>query len=74
VADNFALSWGIWVHEPSKILGVWVLGIPLEEIIFCVLVAIAIASAVLVFADREDKGFKVFEFPRKFFGEQPSPI
>ena len=67
VADNVALSLGIWDYDRSKILNVWVLGMPLEEIIFCVLVAIAIASAVLLFADREDKGFKVSEFPRKFF-------
>ncbi len=67
ITDNIALSLGIWVHDRSKILNIWVLGIPLEEVIFAVLVAVAVSSAVLVFADFEDKKIRMREWPLYFF-------
>lgn len=67
IADNVALSLGIWAHNRSKILNIWFLGIPLEEIVFFVLVAIAVSSAVLVFADFGDKGIRRRDFFFYFF-------
>lgn len=67
ITDNVALSLGIWAHDRSKILNIWVLSIPLEEVIFSILVAVAVSSAVLVFADLENRGIRKCEFPLYFF-------
>ena len=78
ITDNVALSLGIWAHDRSKILNIWILGIPLEEVTFSILVAVAVSSAVLIFANFEDKGIRMRKWPLYFFKitglTQPLPI
>lgn len=58
LAENPALRWGIWEYNPENALGIMVFGVMLETYIYCFLVPIAIGSAALVFAQREDNGAK----------------
>jgi len=37
----------IWKFNEDKILGIWILGLPVEEFVFCFLVGMAIASITL---------------------------
>lgn len=54
LAENPALRWGIWDYNPETTLGVTTFGVLFETYIYCFLVPIAIGSAALVFAQRED--------------------
>ena len=48
IADPFAEGWRAWFFSDDKVLGLWVLNFPIENVIFVVLISIAISSAVLV--------------------------
>lgn len=63
LADYVAIRWGIWEFNPQKLLPVWFLGVPLDELIWAVLVVTVISSAALLFADYERRGIKKREFP-----------
>ena len=52
--DFFAINNGVWFF-PNSLIGVWMLGVPLEEYMFFVSVASLIALITLVTAAREDK-------------------
>jgi len=56
IADPFAESWGAWFFTEEKIIGVWILNFPLENLIFIILVSIAISSAVLTFIYYQETG------------------
>jgi len=54
LGENPALHWGIWSYNEPKTLGIKVFGVFLETYIYCFLVPIAIGSAAIKFADRQD--------------------
>lgn len=55
LAENPALRWGIWEYNPDTTLGITFFGVLFETYVYCILVPIAIGSAALVFAQREDR-------------------
>jgi lycopene cyclase domain-containing protein len=57
IAENPALHWGIWTYNPTTTLGVTIYDVLLETYIYCVLVPIAIGSAAIKFAERQDRKY-----------------
>lgn len=55
LAEGPALAWGIWYYNDPKTLGVSIYNVYLETYIYCILVPIAIGSAAIKFADRQDR-------------------
>lgn len=55
IGENPALRWGIWSYNSDYNLGIKFLGVMFETYIYCILVPIAIGSAALKFAQREEK-------------------
>jgi len=49
VSDPFAESWRAWFFSDDKILNIWILNSPIEDLIFIMLVSLAVSSATLVF-------------------------
>lgn len=49
--DPFAESWQAWFFSEDKILGLWLFNFPLENVLFFLLVPIAISSVVLTLID-----------------------
>ncbi len=47
---------GAWFYTPSKILGLRILGCPIEDFIFIILVSLDISSGVLSFIHSEKTG------------------
>ena len=56
ITDAIAIHWNAWFFTDAKILGIWIINIPIEDVIFAVLVTIAITSAVLTFIHYKDSG------------------
>ena len=56
IADPFAESWGAWFFREETILNIWILNFPIENLIFMILVSIAISSAVLTFIHYQETG------------------
>ena len=54
ITEPVALKWRIWFYSQNKVLGIYVLGMPLESLAYVALVAVAIASATLVWSDFEE--------------------
>ena len=54
LAEGPAMRWGIWFYNIPKTLGITLWGALFETYLYCVLVPLAIGSAALIFADRED--------------------
>lgn len=52
VADPFAEAWSAWFFSEDKTLGIRVFNFPIENILFFVLVFVAIASGTIVFIER----------------------
>lgn len=63
IADPFAENWQAWGFSDDKILGLWLFNFPVENILFFILVPIAISSAVLTFIyyQETDKFNKLFK-------------
>ncbi len=53
IADPFAESWQSWYFNPDKSLGIWIINFPIENIIFTVLVSIAISSAIVALIEEK---------------------
>lgn len=51
VADPVAEAWHAWFFSPEKILGVWVFNFPIENILFFILVPLAISMFVIICID-----------------------
>lgn len=51
IADPVAEAWGAWFFTPDKILGLWILNFPIENILFFIFVPLAISMFVLVCID-----------------------
>jgi len=49
ITDPIALGLNIWSYSPEKVIGIWILGFPIEDVLFFILVPFAISSAVLIF-------------------------
>lgn len=60
IADPFAEYWGAWFFGENKILGLRLFNFPVENVLFFVLVSIAISSAVLSFIR-----YQALHWPRK---------
>ena len=56
IVDPFAENWNAWFFSSDKILGVWIFNFPLENILFFILISIAISSAVLTFIYYQERG------------------
>jgi uncharacterized membrane protein YoaT (DUF817 family) len=54
-AENPALHWGIWAYNPDTTLEITIWDVLVETYIYCILVPIAIGSAAIKFAERQDK-------------------
>lgn len=54
VAESVALNWRTWFYSQDKTFGIYVGAAALETFIYTVLVAIAVASATLVWSDYEE--------------------
>lgn len=48
--DHFAIQDGLWHFPPQEILGIWFLGLPLEEWIFISFIGMEISMLAIVFA------------------------
>lgn len=59
-----AERWGNWFFSDDRVLGLQVLGSPIEDLLFAVLISIAISSAVLVFIHRRQYGMLPFRHKR----------
>ncbi len=55
VAENPGLRWGIWTYNPNTTLGVTFFRVLFETYIYCIIVPIAIGSAAIKFAERQDR-------------------
>lgn len=55
ISDPFAAAWKAWSFNKDKTLGIWLLGFPIEDMLFAVLVATAISSSVIGFLCREQR-------------------
>ena len=55
LGENPALHWGFYSYNQPKTLGITIQGVLFETYIYCVLVPIAIGSAAIKFAERQDK-------------------
>lgn len=56
VTDPFAERWNAWFFSKDRILGIWVFNFPIENMLFFILISIAISSAVLTFIYYQRKG------------------
>lgn len=56
VADGVAESWHAWYFSRATMLDVFIGGVPVENAIFSVLVAVAIASSVVILGRRGQDG------------------
>ena len=56
VANPFAENWNTWFFSDNKILGTWIFNFPVENILFIILISIAISSAVLTFIHYQETG------------------
>jgi lycopene cyclase domain-containing protein len=54
LAENPALRWGVWIYNSSKTTGITFFKVLLETYIYCILVPVAIGSAAIKFAERQD--------------------
>lgn len=54
-ADAFAIAQGIWSFDDAHLLGVRLLGVPVEEVLFFLLTALLVAQALVLF-DRRPEG------------------
>ena len=53
VMDNLAITvWRIWGYEPTKIIGIWVLGTTLEEFLWTILTIFFVIAVMLVVKQR----------------------
>jgi lycopene cyclase domain-containing protein len=50
--DYWAISTRIWEFPPENILGIWIIGIPLEEYLFLIFVTMLISTITLVLKTR----------------------
>lgn len=64
IADPFAESWSAWFFTKEKILNIWILNCPIENLIFMILISIAISSAVLTFIYYQETG-KINKFLKR---------
>lgn len=56
IADPFAERWNAWYFPRETTLGLWILGFPIENTIFTILIAANISSAVLTLIHMESSG------------------
>ena len=56
ISSYFAQRLHAWFFNEDKILGIYILNFPVEDVIFAVLISITIASAVLVFINYQESG------------------
>lgn len=54
LADHVAVSWGLWSYSSNKILGLWVWGVPVDDLIWAVLVGFTMGSFIILYSDYED--------------------
>jgi len=50
--DHFAIKAGLWWFPESEILGIWFLGLPLEEWIFISFIGMEISMMALVWGEK----------------------
>ena len=55
IAERIALKSESWVYNPQKMFNTFIFGAAFETYIFAIFVAIAIASATLVWSEYEEK-------------------
>lgn len=55
LAEGPAMSRGIWFYNEPKTFGMSILGVKLETFLFCVLVAIGVGSAAIIFTNASEK-------------------
>jgi len=55
IAESVALNWRTWFYSHDKTFGIYLGGAALETFIYAVFVAVAIASATLIWSDYEEK-------------------
>ena len=48
IADNVAIRNQVWNYGNNKIVGLWVLGVPIEDLIFSLLISFGVSSSTLV--------------------------
>lgn len=70
IADYFAISNGIWSFDSGKVLGIWILNVPIDELIWGILVGIAIWSALFIFAHYEESKIPFSRWAIYFFRRQ----
>lgn len=56
VSDGVAEAWHAWYFSRATMLGVFMGGVPIENAIFSVLVAVAISSSVVILGRRGREG------------------
>ena len=63
IVSTFAQSWGTWHYSSNRILGIYIVNFPIEDLIFAILVSIAISSGVLVFIyyKQKNKFYKIYQ-------------
>jgi lycopene cyclase domain-containing protein len=50
--DALSVRWEVWRYDPNNITGVWVLGLPLEELLWIVGVTVMFGGLTVVLAER----------------------
>ena len=60
-AEMFALRWRVWTYNPDRTFHTRFLGAEVETYFYALVVAIAVASATVVFARYEDRGLPLLK-------------
>jgi len=49
--DHFAIMGGLWRFPPGEVIGIWLLGLPLEEWLFISFIGMEVAMMALIFME-----------------------
>lgn len=56
ITESIALAWGAWAFSGNGVVGIWLNGFPIEEIVLAVLFPLTLASVTVVLLDWRGRG------------------
>ncbi len=71
--ENTAFFLQTWIFNPEKILGIFILRVPLESFIFGAMVGLAVVGGALFFSEAEEKHLSFSQTIKFFFFKRGSP-
>ncbi len=55
ICDYLAFDWGVWYLGPDRHIGMWILGLPIEEWLYVILVPLSFITYTLVAKEKIGK-------------------